>query len=303
MPALAVLVVACPCALVLATPAAVLAATARLARLGVLVKGGAAIEALARVDTVAFDKTGTLTEGKPELGDVIAFRPEGDGRPDEAADEVLRLAAAAEQASEHPLARMLVDAARSSGLEPRRSDEFQAQPGAGIVATIRMPDSEDTPHRIIVGNARLMREQGIALSPEVESALEGLDRSGQTPLIVVRDATVVGIIGARDRVRRNAHDVIHDLKHLGLKDLADPDGRPRRTRAGRRQEGPYQASRGRAHAGRQGRRGSTSVAARVGSWRWWATASTTHRPWLVPTSGWHSPARAATWPPRPARSS
>ena len=126
MPALAVLVVACPCALVLATPAAVLAATARLARLGVLVKGGAAIEALARIDTIAFDKTGTLTEGKPELGEVIAFTKDGGST----ADEVLRLAAAAEQPSEHPLARMLVDAARSSGLECPTIDAFQAQPGS-----------------------------------------------------------------------------------------------------------------------------------------------------------------------------
>ncbi len=215
MPALAVLVVACPCALVLATPAAVLAATARLARLGVLIKGGAAIEALARIDTIAFDKTGTLTEGKPELGDVIAFKQDEEST----AEEVLRMAAAAEQASEHPLARMLVDAVRSSGLECPKIDAFQAEPGAGIIATVRLSGPDEMASRIIVGNARLMRERGITLTDEVESALEGLDRSGQTPLIVVRDDAVVGVIGARDRVRPNAHDAIHDLKHLGLKDL------------------------------------------------------------------------------------
>src|SRR5947209_9365460 len=102
MPTLAVLVVACPCALILATPAAVLAATARLARRGVLVKGGAALERLARVDAFAFDKTGTLPEGRPELGDRVVLDPSVD------ADELLRLAASAERSSEHPLARLVV---------------------------------------------------------------------------------------------------------------------------------------------------------------------------------------------------
>ena len=109
-PTLAVLVVACPCALILATPAAVLAATARLARRGVLVKGGAALERLALVDVIAFDKTGTLTQGKPEIGDLIAFE---DNQP----DDVLRLAAAAETPSEHPLARLLVAEANRRGLD------------------------------------------------------------------------------------------------------------------------------------------------------------------------------------------
>ncbi|MHB1561297.1 MAG: cation-translocating P-type ATPase family protein [Isosphaeraceae bacterium] len=222
MPALAVLVVACPCALVLATPTAVLAATARLARLGVLVKGGAAIEALARVDAIAFDKTGTLTEGKPELGDVIAFQAAGESTsPEVARETVLRLAAAAEQASEHPLARMIVDVARSKGFEPASPEHFHAHPGAGVLATLRWPEADGSTRtcRVLVGNARLFREQEIPLTPEVESALESLDRSGQTPLIVARDGIVIGIVGARDRVRRNAHDIVHDLKHLGLKDL------------------------------------------------------------------------------------
>ena len=133
LPTLAVLVVACPCALVLATPAAVLAATARLARRGVLVKGGAAIEGLARVNTIAFDKTGTLTEGRPELGDCI---PLGSipMHLENADDELLRLAAAAEQPSEHPLARLLVAEAERRGLALPEIDDFQAQPGAGVVA-------------------------------------------------------------------------------------------------------------------------------------------------------------------------
>ncbi len=231
-------------------------------------KGGAAIEALARVDTVAFDKTGTLTEGKPELGDVIAFRPEGDGRPDEAARRrCYAWPPPQNRAASIPSRGCWSPRPAHRDSNHRRVGEFQAQPGAGVSATIRMPDSEDTPHRILVGNARLIREQGIALPPEVESALEGLDRSGQTPLIVVRDATVVGIDRGQGPGPPEAHDVIHDLKHLGLKDLTILTGdRPAPAR-GRRQEGPHQASGGRADARRQGRVDPASVAARVGSSR------------------------------------
>jgi len=209
MPALAVLVVTCPCALVLATPAAVLAATARLARRGVLVKGGAALERLARVDTLAFDKTGTLTEGKPELGDLIALTPWDD-------DDLLRLAAAAERPSEHPLARLLVAEANRRDLDVPEVEDFHAQPGAGVSARIR---GEGGRWYVLVGNLRLFREHDIALPEDVEKGLEGLDQAGQTALLVAVDGQIAGVIGARDRVRPEAHDLVHDLKHLGLHDL------------------------------------------------------------------------------------
>jgi Cu+-exporting ATPase len=227
MPTLAVLVVACPCALVLATPAAVLAARARLARRGVLVKGGAAIEGLARVDTLAFDKTGTLTEGKPELGDCLVFDGEASAMiagSAEAASEVLRLAAGVEQHSEHPLGRLLVAEARRRGLVLPTVVDFQAQPGAGVLARLKMAGDAHGDHggttAVLVGNLRLAGEQGAAIPEEVRRAIAGLDQSGQTPLLVVREGRVAGVIGTRDRVRREAHDIIHELKHLGLKDLA-----------------------------------------------------------------------------------
>ncbi len=227
MPTLAVLVVACPCALVLATPTAVLAARARLARRGVLVKGGAAIERLACVDTVAFDKTGTLTEGKPELGDCVVF-DSPDSREVEKTNErvsdVLRLAAGAEQHSEHPLGRLLVAEARRRGLTLPAVLDFEAQPGAGVSARLKTSISETYDDgcvsTVLVGNVRLAREHGATFSADVERALESLDQSGQTPLVLVQEGRVVGLIGARDRVRREAHDVIHDLKHLGVKNLA-----------------------------------------------------------------------------------
>ena len=206
MPALAVLVVACPCALVLATPAAVLAATARLARRGVLIKGGQALERLAKVDAVAFDKTGTLTEGRPELGDVATL--EG-WEP----DALLWIAASAERPSEHPLARLLVAEAGSKGIDLATTDDFQAQPGAGVSARVEGQGV------VLVGNRRLFAERGIAVPAELEEALKRLDASGQTALLVALEGRPLGAIGARDRVRPEAHDVVRDLKHLGLKDL------------------------------------------------------------------------------------
>ncbi|MGE3819657.1 MAG: cation-translocating P-type ATPase family protein, partial [Isosphaeraceae bacterium] len=209
MPALAVLVVACPCALILATPAAVLAATARLARRGVLVKGGAALERLAVVDALAFDKTGTLTEGRPEIGEIQTFEGWDES-------EVLRLAATAERPSEHPLARLLVTTAERRSIPLSSVEDFEAHPGTGVSATLREGDAT---RRILVGNLRLVREAGVETESEVEAAVQALDLAGQTALIVALDGRVVGAIGARDRVRREAHDVIHDLKHLGLKDI------------------------------------------------------------------------------------
>ncbi len=310
MPALAVLVVACPCALVLATPAAVLAATARLAQRGVLVKGGSAIEGLARADTLAFDKTGTLTEGKPELGECIVFGTEDQDRDlgqDESAalnpqarfregeppgepiskaapregeppgepvskaapregeppgepisnpagteprppgitqaDLVLRLAAAAEQSSEHPLARLLVAEARRRGLVLPAIEDFQAQPGRGRLgarqARRRRRRSQGRGGEAGIVDTRgagrqppAGAEQGVVVPPPVEQAVESLDQAGQTSLLVVSDGQVLGVIGARDRVRREAHDVIHELKHLGLRDLTILTGdRPAPARA------------------------------------------------------------------------
>jgi P-type Cu+ transporter len=205
-PTLSVLVVACPCALILATPAAVIAALGRLAGTGILIKGGSALERLARVDAFAFDKTGTLTEGRLELGDVIAL----DGS---SADEVLRIAATAEQRSEHVLARLIVQQAASRGLTPAPVEDFLAHPGAGITARA----GGDT---LVVGTPRLLREQGIALPLEAEAVLARLDAGGQTALLVACSGVVLGIVGARDRVRPEARVVVEELRALGITDVA-----------------------------------------------------------------------------------
>jgi Cu+-exporting ATPase len=268
MPTLAVLVVACPCALILATPAAVMAALAWLAKRGVLIKGGGALERLAHVSGMVFDKTGTLTEGKLQLGDMI---PIGDGP----ADEILTLAAAAEQRSEHLIARLIVAEAGKRGLPMPAVDEFTAWPGAGVVAVLTEserrrsgegklvrrgerpvaaadsvlstqysvpdagkshastdrspPDTEGKPlsdshpplisHQVCVGNRRLLEQQRIGITAEVDAAFARLDGSGQTPLAVAIDGKVIGLIGARDTVRAEAADVIHELRHLGIDEI------------------------------------------------------------------------------------
>jgi Cu+-exporting ATPase len=225
-PTLAVLVVACPCALILATPAAIIAALGRLAGTGVLIKGGLAIERLAGVTAFAFDKTGTLTEGRLELGDVIGL----DGVTP---DELLRVAATAEQRSEHVVARLLTQEAAARQLPLSPLGEFQAHPGAGVTARALVDGrSEFTPFsasnapelqvesRLVVGTRRFLEDQGIAIPAAATTALEQLDAAGQTALLVARDGVVLGAIGARDKVRSEAAGVIEELRQLGIRDIA-----------------------------------------------------------------------------------
>jgi P-type Cu+ transporter len=212
--AVAVLVVACPCALILATPAAVLASMAWLARHGILIKGGAALERLAACDTFAFDKTGTLTRGRPELAGID---PIGEATE----DEILALALIAEASSKHPLAALVAREASKRGLTSPVAFEVQALPGSGISARYRLEgEPEDSEgHRVLVGNRRLMDESGITLEA-AEAALLERDAKGETPLIVSVDGKVVGLIAARDTVRPEAHDVVHNLKHLKMTEIA-----------------------------------------------------------------------------------
>ena len=212
-PTLGVLVVACPCALILATPAAVIAALGRLAGTGVLIKGGSALERLAGVTAFAFDKTGTLTLGKLELGDVV-------GLNGTSPDDLLRAAATAEQASEHPLAQLLVREAAARNLALPAVESFVAHPGAGVTATVG--DSA-----FVVGNRRLLDDEQIRIPPEAAAELDRLDELGQTSLFVVhtslvvaKDSVVLGVIGARDQVRPEAEQVVADLRALGIAPVA-----------------------------------------------------------------------------------
>jgi Cu+-exporting ATPase len=255
MPALGVLVVACPCPLVLATPCAVMAAMAWLARSGIVIKGSVALERLASIDAIAFDKTGTLTWGRLEIGDLAVATLMGHGPIGET--ELLRLAAAAEKTSEHLLARAIVAAAESRNVVVPQADEFRAQPGLGVSARIRsssLPESLrsaianriDENTTIVIGNRRLIESFGAHVTPEWEQHLATLDQAGQTPLFVgmsLSAATantnddapgdcsagevanagsflILGLIGVRDMPRPEAALVIRQLKLLGIRSFA-----------------------------------------------------------------------------------
>ena len=232
LPALSVLVVACPCPLILATPSAVMAAMAWLARTGVVVKGSAALERLAGIDTFVFDKTGTLTRGELALGDLFAFEPLDE-------DELIRVAAIAERRSEHLLARLIVREAESRNMVVPAVDQFLAHPGSGITAQVRAtmlgpwayPEPEEETKggeddlfqqmcEVVVGNRRLLETKSIDISAEAELRLEELDETGQTVLLVAVDGKVLGAIGVRDTIRAETRDVINQLKAAGIDNFA-----------------------------------------------------------------------------------
>ncbi|MDF9748111.1 MULTISPECIES: copper-translocating P-type ATPase [Halobacteriales] len=216
--------IACPCALGLATPAATMVGTTIGAQNGVLFKGGDILERAKDVDTVVFDKTGTLTKGEMELTDIVVF--DGDGQPltdggDTAADggqltardrlgeeDVLRLAATAEHASEHPLARAIVDGAEERGIDVSDPDHFENVPGHGIRATVG--NSE-----VLVGNRKLLRDNGIDPSP-AQDTMERLENEGKTAMLVAYEGELVGVVADADTIKESAKDAISQLQERGV---------------------------------------------------------------------------------------
>ena len=211
LPALAVLVVACPCPLILATPSAVMTAMAWLAREGVVVKGSAALERLAHVDTFVFDKTGTLTRGEPVLGLV---RTAPGSQLD--VDELIRMAAAAERSSEHVLARLVVREAEARGMVVPVPESFSAEPGFGVTASLPAGTFRDSSCRVLVGNRRLLEQHGVVIDESAETTIEELTSAGQTEILVALDGTWVGALGVTDSPRTESAAVLDALKHNGI---------------------------------------------------------------------------------------
>ncbi|MFB6072851.1 MAG: HAD-IC family P-type ATPase [Halobacterium sp.] len=222
--------IACPCALGLATPAATMVGTTLGAQNGVLFKGGDVLERAKDVDTVVFDKTGTLTEGEMELTDVVAVGPDGGptdggepvadgGAVEQAADreassegytedDVLRFAASAERGSEHPLARAIVDGARERGLELADAADFENVPGHGIRATV-------DGRTVLVGNRKLLRDEGVDPEP-ASDAMERLERDGKTAMLVAVDGDLAGVVADADTVKDSARDAVAQLRDRGV---------------------------------------------------------------------------------------
>lgn len=196
-----VLIIACPCALGLATPTAIMVGTGKGAELGILIKGGDSLETAHKLDTVVLDKTGTISKGEPSLTDVVAF--------DFDENELLRLIASAEASSEHPLASAIVAGAKERGIELVRALEFKAIEGRGVGATV---DGRS----VLLGNQRLMSEFGVQDSPWASDTISSLASEGKTPMLAAIDGRLVGIVAVADTVKDESTAAIAEMKRLGL---------------------------------------------------------------------------------------
>ena len=199
--AIAVLIIACPCALGLATPTAIMVGTGKAAEHGILIRGGEALEAARRIDTLVLDKTGTLTRGKPAVTKVVA----AEGKTEH---ELLALAAAAEVGSEHPLGEAIVARARELGLELPAAEGFESIAGRGIRATV-------AGRELLLGNSALMEQSGVALGGLL-SVAQALAAAGATPMYVAVDGVVAGLIAVADTLKGESPEAVTQLGALGL---------------------------------------------------------------------------------------
>lgn len=196
-----VLVIACPCALGLATPTAIMVGTGKGAELGILIKSGEALETTHRVNTVVFDKTGTITEGKPVLTDIRTY-----GALDET--DALKLAASAERGSEHPIARAIAERARQANMKLSEPSEFRAVPGRGIDAVVEG-------RRVLAGNVTLMEENGIDITPAQGDA-RALSGSGRTLMYIAADGRLEALMAAADTLKPTSRAAVDKLVSMGV---------------------------------------------------------------------------------------
>ena len=203
--AVAVLVIACPCALGLATPTAIIAGTGMGAERGILIRNAQALEGAARIDVVVLDKTGTLTEGRPELVEVVAAAGFGE-------EEALALAAAVEGLSEHPLSAAVVEGAEARGLAVEAAAGFEALPGAGLAAEVGG-------RGVLIGNRRLFEERGITLDGDAEAVLARFEAAGRTTALVAVDGAYVGALAFADPLKANAARAVATLRSLGVRTI------------------------------------------------------------------------------------
>ena len=199
--AVTVLVVFCPCALVLATPTAIMAAIGQATKHGVIIKSGEALEKMGKVNTIAFDKTGTLTLGKLEVSDILSF----DSNIVE--NDLLALAASAEQKSEHPLGKAIVSCAGSRNLPLQQADSFHMQSGKGIYAKVQGIG-------LYLGNEKYIRQNGVAIPPDVLTSLEHLRAQGKASVLVAGGGHCIGVLALSDVLRPQAPDMVHRLHDM-----------------------------------------------------------------------------------------
>ena len=197
-----VMIIACPCALGLATPAALMMGAGKGAENGILYKGGEHIEIASKVNTIVFDKTGTLTVGKPSVTDIVSLTDIGE-------QELLRLAAIAESGSEHPLAQAVIRKAKENGTPIANPDSFEAVSGHGLKATY-------SNHTIMIGNRKMMEDSQVAVTESVDAKLAIFEIEGKTAVLVAIDNTLSGVIAISDTIKENAKEAIKDLRFKGI---------------------------------------------------------------------------------------
>ena len=197
---ISVLIIACPCALGLATPTAIIVGTGKAAENGILIKGADALENANRVNTIVFDKTGTLTKGKPEVTDIIALE-------DLKEKEILKYATIAEKKSEHPLAEAIVNKAKEENIEIPESDFFEAIPGHGIIA-------KHMEHTIIFGNRSMMKKYQID-AHKIESKMNELENEGKTVMIIALDKKIIGLVAVADTLKEFSKEAVQKLQKMG----------------------------------------------------------------------------------------
>lgn len=202
--AVTVLVVFCPCALVLATPTAIMAAIGQATKHGVIIKSGEALEKMGKVDTITFDKTGTLTHGKLQVSDVISFNTESDK------DHILLMAASAEAKSEHPLGKAIVNDAINKKMNIIASSAFKMTTGKGIEAVV-------ADKKMLCGNEKFLREHGIEIDKSVSDTIMKLQTEGKACILVDEEEVCIGIIALSDMLRNEAGAVVQKLSKLGTK--------------------------------------------------------------------------------------
>jgi len=206
--AVAVLIIACPCALGLATPTAIMVGTGKGAENGILIRSGEALERAYKLTAIVLDKTGTLTQGKPVVTDIVTVPAAEAGGPTFGEDDLLSLAASAERGSEHPLGEAIVERARERDLELIAPETFKAIPGHGIEVTI---DGRE----VLLGNLRLMNERGIRLDG-LQDGSDILASEGKTPMFVAVNGRMAGLIAVADTLKPNSSEAVARLRQLGL---------------------------------------------------------------------------------------
>ncbi len=211
----AVLIIACPCALGLATPTAIMVGTGKGAENGILIKNAEALETAHKLTTIVFDKTGTLTNGKPEVTDIVVLDEKY------AENDILKFAAIAEKGSQHPLADAIINSAKSKKIVINEPDKFEAIHGKGAVAKYKN-------YEILIGNDKLLEQHKIKISDEMESKISRLEEQGKTTVILGLNKSIIGLIAIADTLKENSKEAVEELHKLG-KEVAMITGDNERT--------------------------------------------------------------------------